>query len=355
MSGIPCILRFLGAFLLLGGTVAAAGEGGWDERLAAEFSGRLKGIEKELAELAPQLKSLPNIPIDDQGGTGGFASMHPSAMPEMDVHYAVEVKWAMVAQVDMVALVPARRYGARGLDAQYGMPDDFKVELIDTAGAVVALVSHERNACSNPVRHGHPFVYQISPPVAAAGLRISAEKLRQDSEGEGNYVHAWAEAFVFEGERIVSHGAEVRSLGGTAPSSPWHWKPKYLVDGQTPLGLPETPDEDHRNVGWLSNGRAAANEAVSLIVDLGKSETMDAVRLLPAKRPTTDLPSGFGFPKKLSIALSDTGEPGEAGNWRVASTCEMQNPGHNPVLLPFPPASGRYVRIEAGELWKAFD
>jgi len=355
MSGIPCILRFLGAFLLLGGTGTAGVEAGWDERLATEFSGRLQGIEKELASIAPQLQGLPNIPIDDQGGTGGFASMHSSAMPERGTLYAVEISWPKVAQVDMVALVPARRYGARGLDAQYGMPDDFKVELIDAAGAVVALVAHERNASSNPVRHGHPFVYQISPPVVAAGLRITAEKLRLDSEGEGNYVHAWAEAFVFEEERIISHGAEVRSLGGTAPASPWHWKTKYLVDGQTPLGLPEIPDEGHRNVGWLSNGRTAANEAVSLIVDLGKSETVDAVRLLPAKRPTTDLPSGFGFPKKLTIALSETGEPGEVGNWRVASTCEMQNPGHNPVLLPFAPTKGRYVRIEAGELWKVFD
>ena len=65
----------------------------------------------------------------------------------------------------MVALVPTRRYDAKGLDAQYGMPDAFTVELIDAKGEVVARVARERNARSNPVRRGHPFVYQVSPPV----------------------------------------------------------------------------------------------------------------------------------------------------------------------------------------------
>ncbi len=354
MSGLPGFLRFFSMCILLGGMGRAA-EAGWDERLAREYSGRLKVIDKELANLAPQLDHLPGIPIDDQGGTGGFASIHPSAMPDKGVRYAVEVRWQKIAQVDMVALVPARRYDARGLDAQYGMPDDFTVELINADGAVVGLLAHERNAGPNPVRKGHPFVYQIEPPLAAAGLRIAAGKLRLDSEGEGNYVHAWAEAFVFEGERVISHGAATRSLGGTAPASPWHWKPEFLVDGQTPLGLPELPEDEHRNVGWLSNGRTNANDAVSLVVDLGAPVPMDAVRLLPARKPTSDLPSGFGFPKKLTIAVSDTGDAGEAGQWRVVCKREMQNPGHNPVLLPIEAVTGRYVRFDALELWKAFD
>ncbi len=32
----------------------------------------------------------------------------------------------------------------------------------------------------------------------------------------------------------------------------------------------------------------------------------------------------------------------------------MENPGHNPVLVPFEPTLGRYIKIEATELWKAF-
>ena len=111
--------------------VARAGVEGWDERLADTFSGRLKQIHVELAALAPQLDTLPGIPIDDQGGTGGYASIHPHAAPARDSTCAVEVLWPASARVDLVALVPARRYDARGLDAQYGMPDAFTVELIN--------------------------------------------------------------------------------------------------------------------------------------------------------------------------------------------------------------------------------
>lgn len=335
--------------------VARAGVEGWDERLADTFSGRLKQIHVELAALAPQLDTLPGIPIDDQGGTGGYASIHPHAAPARDSTCAVEVLWPASERVDLVALVPARRYDARGLDAQYGMPDAFRVELINAQGEVLACVARESNASTHPVRKGHPFVYQVLPPVEAAGLRISAERLQPNPEGEDNFVHAWAEVFAYDGERNLALGAKVRSLGGSAPPAPWHWGPAFLVDGQTPLGLPEVPAEEHGNIGWISEGRNKANEAASLSIDLGESATVDAVRLIPARRPTSDLPSGFGFPRKLAISISESGESADRSKWSVVAEHAMRNPGHNPVLVPFAASRGRYVRIEATELWKAFD
>ena len=336
--------------------VRAAGAGGWDERLAGTFSRRLQEIDRELAAAAAVLDSLPRIPIDDQGGTGGCASIHPAAAPAArDASHAVEVRWPAPRMVDLVALVPARRYDARGLDAQYGMPDAFRVELIDAAGAVLACVGRERDACANPVRKGHPFVYQVSPPVAAAGLRISAELLRADPEWEEGFVQAWAEVFAFDGTRNVAYGGDVRSLGGAAPSAPWHWALPFLVDGQTPLGLPEVPAGEHGNIGWISEGRDKASDAAAMTVDLGDEYLIDAVRLLPAKKPTSDLPSGFGFPQKFAISVSATGEPGDQGKWSVVAEREMPNPGHNPVVVTFAASRGRFVKIDATKLWKAFD
>ncbi len=354
MSRIPVIFPLLAVALLLVAT-RAAGEVSWDERLARAFSERLRTIDQELAELAPKLKNLPKVPIDDQGGTGGYASMQDSAAPAGDSRCAVEVRWRTEAAVDLVAVVPARRYDAAGLDAQYGLPDDFTVELINVAGEVVGSVAREHGLRAHPVRRGHPFVYPVSPPVAAAGLRITATRLRPDPEDDKSFVHAWAEVFAFEGELNIALAAEVRSFGGPPPPSPWHWSPAFLVDGQTPLGLPEVPAEEHGNIGWMSEARAKASEAAAMTVDLGDTLVMDAVRLLPARRPTSDLPSGFGFPRKLAISISATGEPGDRGNWSVITESKLRNPGHNPVVIPFEPVSGRYVRIEATELWKAFD
>jgi signal transduction histidine kinase len=350
MNGILPILRPLGVFALLLQTAAGV-EQGWEEGLARAFSGRLREIESELA--APTgLQELPAIPIDDQGGTGGWAGVHGSEVPAAGTVHAVEIRWPESANVDWVALVPARRYGAGGLDAQYGMPDAFTVELIDAAGAVVRVVAGERRARSHPVRKGHPFVYQVSPPVEAAGLRIVAGILPQDSEDSGSFVHAWAEVFAFDGGRDLARGAKVAGIGGSQPPAPWHWAPEFLVDGQTPLGLPEIPADGHQNVGWLSEGRAAASEAASVTVDLGESAAVEAVRLLPAKRPTSDLPSGFGFPRRLEISVSETGGQGD---WRRLAQGDFRNPGHNPVLVPLAEGRGRYVRIEAVELWKAFE
>ena len=353
MSCVTGVARVFAIFWLV--VEVAAAQAPWDERLAAAFSGRLKEIDKELAGLAPQLEGLPRIPIDDQGGTGGYAGVYPTAAPTGDSKCAVEVRWANDAVVDLVALVPARRYDAKGLDPQYGLPAAFTVELINAAGEVVASVARERDTRANPVRKGHPFVYQVSPPVAAAGVRITGDRLSPDSEGEGTFVQAWAEVMAFAGTRNVARGGEVRSLGGSNPSASWDWSPAFLVDEQVPLGLPEVQAEEHANIGWLSEGRAKANDAVSLYVDLGESVAMDAVRLIPAKKPTSDLPSGFGFPRKFEISISETGEPGDKGQWSVLAKRELGNPGHNPVEVGFAETRGRYVRVEATELWKAFE
>jgi signal transduction histidine kinase len=347
-------LRYLLVSLLL---LQASGavEAGWDDRLAKRFSGRLIGIEKELKEIGPKLEALPGIPIDDQGGTGGYAGVYSKAVPTGNDRYAVEVFWPNPAVIDEVALVPTRRYDAKGLDAQYGMPDDFTVELIDAEGKVLRLVAKERDARGNPVRKGHPFVYHVMPPVEAEGLRITADRLHPDPEDEGSYVHAWAEVFAFAGERNVARGGKVRGIGGGAPPAPWHWNPAFLVDGETPLGLPEIPAKDHLNIGWLSDGRKNPDEPASLFVDLGAATAIDGVRLIPAKRPTSDLPSGFGFPRKLEISVSETNDPKDRSTWTLVAARDAPNPGHNPVDLPFEEVRGRYVRIEATKLWKAFE
>jgi signal transduction histidine kinase len=348
------IFAFIGCFtlgLLFAGAGSAA-ESGWDTRLAAAFSERWKHVQAELAALAPQLAELPGMPIDDQGGTGGYAGIYPVAAPTGDSLFAVEVYWAEEAVVEMVALVPARRYDAKGLDPQYGLPEDFTVELIDAEGAVLRQVARERNTGAHPQRGGHPFVYEVSPPVAAAGLRISANRLNPDDETEGVFVHAWAEALAFEGERNIAHEAKVRSIGGQIKSAPWHWNPSFLVDGQTPLGLPEIPAGSHPHIGWISEGRPDARTAATLSIDLGETVVVDAVRLVPAKRPTSDLPSGFGFPRKLVVSVSETGKPGD---WTSAAERDLGNPGHNPVRIAFDVIPARHVRVEATELWKAFD
>lgn len=351
MTGFPSVSKFL-CISLLAVSQAASAEATWDSRLTEVFSGRWRAIQKELGELEPRLEKLPNIPIDDQGGTGGYIGTYQEENPSGESKMAVEILWKDTPLVDTISLVPARRYDASGLDPQYGLPEDFTVELLDAAGEVVRQVAVEKNTSKNPVRKGLPFVYQIDPPVAAAGLRISAAGLKPDLDNKGQFIHAWAEAMVFSGVRNIAYGARVRSPGGGTPASPWHWKPAFLVDGKTPLGLPEIIGEEHGNTGWMSEARESATDATDLKVDLREAAMIDSVLLFPAKRPTSDLPSGFGFPRKLVVSVSDNG--GTDG-WTTVATLDLANPGHNPVLISFEPVRAQRVKVEAVELWKAFD
>ncbi|RYD72431.1 MAG: hypothetical protein EOP84_23175, partial [Verrucomicrobiaceae bacterium] len=307
----------------------------WEYELAHRFSPRLTSIENESAAVAAELPQLPVVPVADQGGTGGFASLHPASSPATTGEFAVVLSFPAKKPVDLVALVPARRYGVQGLESQFGMPDGFTVELLDAGGAVVRTVVTENGLWSDPVRAGHPFVYQVEPPVEAAGLRISASQLRLDSDVSDSYVHAWAEAFAFSGEFNAAYGSKVTSVGGSSPAAPWQWANSFLVDGQTPLGLPEVPAGQHMNVGWMSEGKPKASDPVWVELDLGQEREFDSIRLFPAKRPTSDLPSGFGFPRRFTVSIpQSSGEP-------VRKSVEMTNPGHNPVLVPLERCRGR--------------
>ncbi len=338
--------------LFWAGVVDGADEA-WDYRLARTFSGRLAEVEEEMDEIAGDLPGLPEIPVANQGGTGGFSSLYPKHAGKDG--FVVELTFEEIGLVDLVALVPARRYGVTGLDPEFGLPDAFSVELLDSDGGVVAQVANVDGLWGDPVRNGHPLLFAVDPPVEAAGMRIVARKLKLSSDASNAVVHAWAEAFAFEGERNLAADAEVVNVRGVTPPSPWHWAPSFLVDGQTPLGLPEVPAGVHANVGWISSGRARETDRVWLEVDLGEVREIDGVRLFPAKRPTADLPSGFGFPRVFSVSVSegrfDPANPRPTLEKRV----EMANPGHNPVLIPLQRFRGRFLKIEALRLWKVHE
>ncbi len=345
----PCWLSALAALPLLTGQVRAAD---WEHGLARSVSPRLVAIETELKGLTAELPGLPEVTKLDLGGTGGFANRYDTAQPPKGSEFSVSLGFAAPGEVDLVVLVPARRYGADGLEPQYGLPDAFTVDLYDERGESVARIASLTNVWADPVRAGHPFIFSVQPPVHAAGMKISATKLGLDSEvAENHYAQAWAEAFAFAGERNLARGGSVKIAAGTPPTSSWQWSVAYLIDGQTPLGLPEIPAGPHENVGWMSDARLRATDAVWLELDLGKVCEFDAIRLYPAKRPTSDLPSGFGFPKRVTVTVPAE-SAGAAAQLREF-TCS--NPGQNPVVIPLGNWSGRKVRIGMTELWKAFE
>ncbi|QJE96499.1 histidine kinase [Luteolibacter luteus] len=330
-------------------------EASWEYRLANSLSARPGKIEKELQAIEAELPGLPNLPVGDQGGTGGLAIRYGGPLLKQEGELSITVRFKAPGMADLIALVPARRYGVYGPNPDFGTPEAFSVYLIGETGQTVAKIAEVNGAGTNPVRSGHPYVFPVSPPVQAWGMKIIAEKLPLDSDDSDHHVHAWAEALAFQGDHNLARGAEVDNSGGSPPPAPWQWSNDYLVDGQTPLGLPEIPGELHANVGWMSDARDSARDPVWFELDLGGVREFDSIRLFPAKRPTSDLPSGFGFPKNFVISVWD-GQPKERGRMPlVEKRIETANPGHNPFLVSMGPCKGSHVRIEITELWKVYE
>ena len=353
MTGWRSLLLIL---LLFGSPFLRGEEVSLEYRLANSLSGRLGKIEKELLAIEAELPGLPDVPVADQGGTGGLAIMHLEAAPEREGEFSVTVRFQEPGAVDLVTLIPARRYGVYGMNPKFGTPDTFRVRLIDDQGQTLADLPQVKGDWSDPVRAGHPYVFPVSPPIQAWGMKLIAGELPLDPDASDRYVHAWAEALAFQGERNLARGAKIESSTGNAPPAPWQWSNDYLVDGQTPLGLPEIPGEHHANVGWMSDARDSAKDAVWFELDLGGLREFDAIRLFPAKRPTSDLPSGFGFPRGFVISVWD-GQPKERGRMPLLEKrIETANPGHNPFLIPLGSSyKGTHVRIEITELWKVYE
>lgn len=335
----------------LAGPVVAE-EGGWDEWLAGRISTRWNDVQAELRRIEGELVSLPVIPREELGGTGGLLTQVRVGEPEREI----EVTWNKPVPVDLVVLAPARKYDVNGLILDYGLPADFSVELIGAAGTSNIPVAVENNVHSAPVRRGYPFVYPLDKPAMAIGLRVRAHQLyTQERTPQDVFILALSEVFCFSKGRNVALNAQVHIPQGPPRRQHWHWRLGFLVDGQSSLGLPEFPDPSVRGIGWLSRVHASELDSVWVVIDLGQSRRVDGLRLYPARRPSLGNIPGFGMPRRFRIRTSESGIPASYSTVLDQTGRDMKNPGHNPIELHFPAAHARFIRIETTKLWKPYD
>lgn len=87
-------------------------------------------------------------------------------------------------------------------------------------------------------------------------------------------------------------------------------------------------------------------------VDLGASQTMDGIRLVPA-RPV-DFPDtpGFGFPVRFKVEISDTVDFSDAQVVVQHTEKDFSNPGDVPFEISNLDLKARYVRVTATRLWE---
>ncbi|RKX47689.1 MAG: hypothetical protein DRP64_00350, partial [Verrucomicrobia bacterium] len=323
------------------------------EKLVTRFSSRWDKIQVELSHIGKELEALPVIPLGDLGGTGGLISYkhYGNRNDELNVF----VRWDKPAAIDLVALVPARRFNWDGLDPEFGLSNFIEIELLDGNDNPVYLVARENAAASRPVQKGFPFVYPLPAPVQAHGVRIRCREYKYH-EFPVRRLHtlALAELFCFSGRLNVAEGAEVRLAEDATNQDHWLWRAGFLVDGLTPLGLPEFPAPDLRHIGWCSYAHASEDTDATIDIEFHRPVKLDGMRMFPSRTTTSEDPPGFALPQRFRLIAFDEGFVQPTHVIYDHSENDMMNPGHNPATFRFPETTVQRVRLECSKIWKNF-
>ncbi|RKX42329.1 MAG: hypothetical protein DRP64_10020 [Verrucomicrobia bacterium] len=343
--------RNLTALLLAALAVSAHAQTTLSEKLVARFSSRWNEIQGELSMIGKELETLPDIPLGDLGGTGGLISYTSNKDGELSVF----VRWDKPAEIDLVALVPARRFNSEGLDAEFGLPNFIEIVLLDGDDNPVCLVARENAASFRPVQKGFPFVYSLPEPVQAHGVRIRCSGLKNHKfPAERLYALALAELFCFSGQRNVAEQAAVSEVEDITMQGRWFWRSSFLVDGLTPLGLPEIPAPDLLHIGWLSGAHASVDMGATIDIEFDRPVKLDGIRMFPCRRTTSEDPPGFALPQRFRlIAFDDEGDQPTHVLFDHSED-DLMNPGQNPATFRFLGTTVQHVRLECSRIWKNF-
>ncbi len=345
-------LPFLACLALAGGAEA-------EDSIAARLSPEWKSLHAELRALDTALDRLPDIPVENYGGTRAFLRVfsEPVDPDDRSIDFTVRLRWPEPRPVDLVALVPAREIDSLGLDPNYGFPEDFTVSLLEPDGESRPIARFEEMS-GQPAHRGHPIITRDAGERAASGLELHITQARAPRPGAPVLVFvALAEIFCYSGDHNLAADATVEIVSEGSARLPSFWSPELLIDGVTPLGLPERPvtdEPERKDIGWLSRGRTEADQNVSITLDLGRPRRLDGLRLFPALRPSIGDFPGFGIPEHFRLRVSN--HPAEPDARIVLDHTDRPTPeiGHNPHEFRFPPVEARYVGLEATRLWKPY-
>jgi signal transduction histidine kinase len=328
------------------------------DSIASRLSPEWRALATEVRTLDAALVHLPGIPVEDLGGTRPFLRVfkRPDTMDDLRVDFTIRLTWSEARPVDFVALVPARKIDTLGLDPNYGFPEDFTVSLIPPDGALKQLASFSAMS-ANPSHRGHPVIARTPAHPLARGIEIHITRVRQPrSRAPGLRFIALSEIFCYSGEHNLAANSTVEIASEEGTDLPSFWSSELLIDGVTPLGLPERPRPAGETgfIGWLSGSRLGADEGMSIMLDLGQPRRIDGLRLYPALRPSIGDFPGFGIPEHFRLRVSN--HPVEPDARVVFDHTGSSTPdiGHNPHEFRFPRVEARYVSLEATRLWKPY-
>lgn len=303
------------------------------------FHADLKRLEDEKQLLVSRLEESPKLPapqsIERVGFHSGFARLE-------DTVRWVQLDLKKEQTIDSVVVVPA----FFGSEAAYGFPPRFRVDASDDPafGDSITLLDHTASDYQPTLA---PLFIETRG-VQARYLRFTATKLRASSNGR-SFFFSLGDFIAFSNHSNVAARAVLTS--SLAVESPPTWSAQNLVDGASALGM-ATASTTVKTNGWHGGISSIQDNLQWVQTDLGASHALQEVRLIPAHPPDFPDRTGFGFPIRFKVELSDEATFAEPRLIFDATSHDFPNPGDNPVPLPAMGMTGRFIRITATKLWE---
>ncbi|PIZ30706.1 MAG: hypothetical protein COY42_33525 [Armatimonadetes bacterium CG_4_10_14_0_8_um_filter_66_14] len=145
---------------------------------------------------------------------------------------------------------------------------------------------------------------------------------------------------------------KVRVWPGGQWSEPATWTMGVLAPEEWQaewIGAPEAVTGERTPRGYHAAEATREDEVKWVQVDLGRSQPLAAIRLVPMRHADRD---GFGFPVRFKVEISDDPQFRKAVLIADQTAADYPNPGLKPVAFDANGAVGRYVRVTATKLGK---
>ncbi|MDF7799591.1 histidine kinase [Pontiellaceae bacterium B1224] len=302
-----------------------------EEKIARLFLKEYRKNEARLLAIEEQLKALPQPYLREPTGTGGYLSHEfDSSSDEVSLTFI----WDEPVEIDAVALFPLRLY-----------MDEIYAENLYWPGSITisAIVDNQVKVIGQST--DRPFIAQSHPkliefkPVVTRRLTLRCTDLPQHPY-EKWHAAGFAEICIFAGSDNVAPRAECK--GGGSREGHHVLAREFLVDAQTPLGLPElnSHSKTHTFVKKIGFGNKVIPGSYILTCIYPQEIPIDAVRVDPAVEHSY----GQSFPVRFSIELLDA-------QGRVMQSDDtykyfpMRKPGLNPHFSYFPETPAQSVRL----------